>query len=355
MIEKIEGNALDAALFRARSGAPRSYVSGLEGGAAFHRELLALATLLKRLDRQALTRRAPLFGKTFTGLFLNPSLRTRTSFEVGMNRLGGHMVTLSPGADAWAMEFGQGVVMDGGCAEHIIEAAGVLSGYTDLLGMRAFAAMRDFEAEMQDQAIRMLVAHSSAPVISLESAMWHPCQALADALTLKEHFGAKLAGKRFTLTWAKHPRMCGVAVPHSTLTMAARLGMHVTLAHPAGYDLHPDVIASATQLASESGGSLSFSDDIDQACDSADVVYAKAWGAPQDYGHPEMGCARNMNHAHWTVDVQKLGGAQFMHCLPIRRNVVATDGVLDGAQSLVQTQANNRLWAQMALLLAMMP
>lgn len=344
------------ALLAASSHAPNHYISGLEGGPKFLQVVLELARVLK--TEPDLFKQQSLSGKVLTGLFMNPSLRTRTSFEVGMNRLGGHMVVLEPGANAWAIEYAKGAVMDQGCAEHIIEAAGVLSGYSDVLALRAFSAMKDFSAEMQDMPIKALAAHASVPVISMESAMWHPCQALADALTLYEqyaHTPQGPAGKNLTLTWAKHPRMCGVAVPHSTLLMATRLGMNVTLAHPSEYALHPDVMTLAHDMADRTGGSLTLSEDMQDACNGADVIYAKAWGAPCDYGHRERGEARNMSHTAWRVDGSILQDANFMHCLPVRRNVVVTDEVLDGAQSLVQQQANNRLWAQMALLLAMTP
>ncbi len=338
-------------LQQAQTFAPKHYISGLEGGADYLQALLGLVQDLK--TNAATLRETPLLPRRImTALFLNPSLRTRTSMEAAMHKLGGHMVALSPGTGSWGLEFSQGATMDGPFAEHIIEAAGALSSYSDILGMRAFASMQDFAKDMADQPIKELAKHAQVPVISLESAMWHPCQALADAVTLSEHLG-KVKGKKFTLAWAKHPKMCGVAVPHSALVTAARLGMHVTLAHPEHYDLHPEVVGTARQLAHASGGSLHCTDKLDEACHDADVIYAKAWGAPCDYGDPETGNARNMSHHDWTIDETHLGQAAFMHCLPIRRNVVATDAVLDGTQSLVQPQAGNRLWAQMALVLSM--
>lgn len=347
-----------SALLAASSHAPRHYISGLEGGPEFFEAVLTLASALKE-NTHELGYLKPLAGKVLTALFMNPSLRTRTSFEVGMQRLGGHMVVLEPGSGSWAIEYTRGAIMDQGCAEHIIEAAGVLSGYGDILALRAFSAMQSFDEEMKDVPIRALAEHASVPVISLESAMWHPCQALADALTLREHLTAPgeatLKNKKFTLTWAKHPRMCGVAVPNSTLLMATRLGLDVTLAHPEGYALQPEVMQMARDQAARTGGSLTVSHDMDEACQEADVIYAKAWGAPCDYGHIARGQERNMSHTSWRVDEQKLDRARFMHCLPVRRNVVVTDGVLDGPNAIVQQQANNRLWAQMALLLAMTP
>ncbi len=340
-----------SALQAASSLAPDHYISGMEGGDEFLEAVLCLASALKA-EVDELTGSEPLAGKILTALFMNPSLRTRTSFEVGMRRLGGHMIVLEPGSSSWALEYARGAIMDQGCAEHIIEAAGVLSGYSDVIALRAFSAMQDFDEEMKDVPIRSLAAHASVPVISLESAMWHPCQALADALTLRELSTQK---KSLTLTWTTHPRMCGVAVPHSTLLMATRLGLDVTLAHPEGYALHADVMEMARAQSERTGGSLTLSHDMDDACQGADLIYAKAWGAPCDYGDVVRGQERNASHSQWRVDEEKLGDAHFMHCLPVRRNVVVTDAVLDGPRSLVQQQANNRLWAQMALLLAMTP
>ncbi|MEL6177658.1 MAG: N-acetylornithine carbamoyltransferase [Myxococcota bacterium] len=332
------------------------YISGLEGGAELLQELIRLALDIKaNPDRYVQAR--PLEGKVFTALFLNPSLRTRTSFEAAMARLGGHMVALTPGSSSWNLEFDTGVVMDGGAAEHIIEAAGVLSSYSDAIGMRAFAPMQDFMSDMDDAPIHQLAHHAAVPVLSLESACYHPCQGLADAMTLTELFEGTPQGQPFTLTWTRHPKMCGVAVPHSAMLAAARLGMNVTVAHPQGYELHPDVVAQARTLAQVQGGSLRFTHDMHEGCRGARVIYAKAWGAPDDYGNPAAGAARNASHPDWTVreDHMALGhNPWFMHCLPVRRNVVVADGVLDSERSVVQQQAANRMWGQMALLLKAM-
>jgi N-acetylornithine carbamoyltransferase len=281
--------------------------------------------------------------------------------ESAMAKLGGHMIALQPGAGSWGMSFGElDEVMDGAQAEHIKEAAGVLSSYADAIALRAFSDQVDFGLEMQDLAMWSLVEHASKPVISLESACFHPCQALADALTLTEQLGGSPRGKKFVLSWAPHPKLCGVAVPHSALLTAARLGMDVTLAVPEeAYMLAPAVLEKASQLAQASGGSLQVSDDPGAAAKGAQVIYAKAWGAPQDWGHPlEQGVARNQRHAGWMVDAQRMEaaapGAGFMHCLPVRRNVVVSSEVLDSSASWVQQQAANRLWAQQALLLQML-
>ncbi len=343
---------------RTPQSAPQRYVTGFEGGEPFFHDLLSLAAAIKARPG-AFYRRRPLAGKVLAALFFNPSLRTRTSMESAMVRLGGHMIAQNqtPGGGSWAIESRPGVVMDGSSAEHIIEAAGALSSYADAIGIRVFAGMSNFNADMQDSPIRTLAAHSSVPLISLESAVYHPCQALADALTLQEILGGSPAGKRFTLSWATHPRMCGVAVPHSALLTAARLGMHVTVANPPGYDLHRPVLDDAATLATANGGSLSFTHDQAAACADSHVIYAKAWASPLDYGKPKAAAARNQSYGDWTLDSHHLASgdhARFMHCMPIRRNVVATDAVLDSPASVVQRQAANRMWAQMALLLKML-
>lgn len=340
----------------ANQGAPRRYITGFEGGESFFHELLSLASAIKARPG-AFYRRRPLAGKVLAALFFNPSLRTRTSMESAMVRLGGHMIAQNPGGGSWAIESRPGVVMDGPCPEHIIEAAGALSSYADAIGVRVFAGMSDFAEDMLDAPIQTLAAHTSVPLISLESAVYHPCQALADALTLQEIFGGDPAGERFTLSWATHPKMCGVAVPHSALLTAARLGMHVTVANPPGYDLHQPVLDEAAALAEAGGGSLTTSRDQASACAGAKVIYAKAWGSPLDYGDAAAGSARNRMYGDWTIGAEHLASGddpRFMHCLPVRRNVVVTDAVLDSSASVVQAQAANRMWAQMALLLKML-
>lgn len=329
-----------------------NYITGLEGG---QRGLMSLIDLAMDIKHNALAyqKARPLEGKVFAALFLNPSLRTRTSFESGLAQLGGHMLTLSPGAGAWNLEFEKGKVMSGDSAEHIVEAAGVLSSYADCIGLRAFAPMQDFAEEMCDEPIQQLAKHASVPVVSLESSCYHPCQALADAMTLMELFNGEPAKKRFTLTWATHPKMCGVAVPHSALLTAARLGMKVTVAHPPGYALHDAVLSQAATFAQQTGGSLEITDNMTSACRETNVIYAKAWGSPLDYGNVAAGIERNASYGDWTVGTEHLSAGKnpsFMHCLPIRRNVVASDQVLDSSNSVVLQQAENRMWAQMALL-----
>ena len=332
------------------------YLTGLEGGQPRFMELIDSARRLKR-EIATTARKQPLAGRTVLAVFANPSLRTRTSLEAGIQRLGGHMITLTPGAGSWAIEWRPGVVMDGDAAEHVIEAAGVLSSYGHAIGLRAFGAQQDHAEDMLDRPVTSMATHATVPVINLESACYHPCQGLADAMTLDELFRGAARGQRFTLAWAWHPKTLGMAVPHSAMLSAARLGMHVTVAHPEGYDLHAPVVDEARKLAFAARGSLAVTQDLRAACRGAQVIYAKAWGAAGDYGDPAAGAARNAAHRDWTVSGEHMAlgrDARFMHCLPVRRNVVVTDDVLDSPASVVQQQAANRMWTQMALLLRLL-
>ena len=332
------------------------YISGLEGGEELFKLLMDLAFNIKQ-NPQHYYDQAPLKGKVVSALFLNPSLRTRTSMESALFRLGGHLNVLQVGGGSgtWGMEFETGVKMSGDKAEHIIEAAGVLSSYSDALAMRSFSAMTHFQSDMEDQAIQSLAQYASVPLLSLESACYHPCQGLADALTLKEYLGNP-KGKQFTLAWAPHPKMCGVAVPHSALLAASRLGMNVKVVHPPGYELDTKVLNMAQKITQAQGGDLAVSNDLSSACKNADVVYAKAWGSHLDYGHSQRGGERNQKFQDWTLSSRYFDhkSQAFMHCLPVRRGVVVEDEILDSPASLVQTQAAFRLWGQMAILMKLL-
>lgn len=337
----------------ARVPAIKRYITGLESGEDTNLALLRLAHFVKANAAEVFAQK-PLAGKIFAAVFLSPSLRTRASFEAAMVRLGGHMTTLTPGAGSWGIEF-EDIVMNGANAEHIIEAAGVLSSYCDALGMRAFASMNSFDEDMLDKPINALSKYATVPVISLESGVYHPCQSLTDMMTLHELLGGHTQGEPFTLTWAPHPKLCGTPVPHSALLAACRLGMDVRLAHPPNYALHSPVVEKARTLTEAAGGQLTITHDQDAALKNSRIVYAKAWGSRLDYGAAASAGQRNMQHADWTVSAQKMSltrDARFMHCLPVRRGVVVNADVLDSRASAVQQQAANRMWAQMALLLA---
>jgi len=295
-------------------------------------------------------------GKSIALLFLNPSLRTRTSFQLGMQQLGGIAVVLQPGKDAWGVEFEPGVVMDGEAEEHIAEVAGVLSRYVDLIGLRAFPGFQDWQTDRQDPVIRALARHASVPVINMETIV-HPCQELALMHTLQEHLG-DVAGRRMVLTWTWHPRPLNTAVANSPLMIATRFGMEVTLLCPEeAYLLDPQFMDAARDNAAASGGSLEVSHDITAAYRGAEVVYAKSWGALPYYGRPADEWELRRNYRHFIVDEAKMAltdGAVFSHCLPLRRNVKATDAVMDADYCLALDEAENRLHVQKALMMRLL-
>jgi N-acetylornithine carbamoyltransferase len=302
------------------------------------RVLLDLAARLKTRDFGR-----PLTGKSAALVFLNPSLRTRTSFEVAMARLGGHAVVLSPGSDAWKLEAEEGVVMDGGAAEHVKEAAGVLASMCDLIGVRAFPEMQSFAEDRQEKIHRAFARHSPVPVVNMESALSHPLQALADLLTLREKLGT-LAGRKLLVTFAYHPKPLPIAVPRSALLAAAAAGMDVTLARPAGFELPEEDLEGVTVI-----------DDPEEGYSGAHAVYAKSWASPAFYGRFEEEAPLREAARDWRVTVERMQrtapDAPFLHCLPVRRNVVVDDAVLDGPRSAVIPQAENRLWTTMAVVL----
>ena len=286
-------------------------------------------------------------------LFFNPSLRTRTSMELAGAQLGAHVTTLDVGKGTWGFAWEDGVVMDGEAAEHIREAVGVLSRYYDALGVRVFATGTDYEQDREDTLLHTFARSASVPVVSLESAFYHPCQALGDAATLTTHFDGEVAGRRFALTWAYHPRALPMAVPNSALLTAARLGMEVTLARPEGFALDPHVMDLARTYAAERGTEIRETDDPDAAYPNAGVVYAKAWGGALRYDDPEGERALREQHRGWRVTPERMArtdNAAFMHCLPVRRNVVVDDAVLDGPDAIHLLQAEFRLHAQKAIL-----
>jgi N-acetylornithine carbamoyltransferase len=316
-------------------------------------DLLDLAARLKRGEATG-----TLAGKVLAMIFFDPSLRTRTSFEVAMLTHGGHAVCLEPGKGAWAIETRPGVVMDGDTVEHLVEAARVLGRYAQALGVRSFPKAATWEEARRDEVIRGFARHAEVPLINRESARRHPCQGLADALTLREKLG-ETQGKRIVLTWAWHPKALPTAVPASAAINAARLGMEVVIAHPPGYELDPDDLAAARVVAGRNGGTVQVMDDIDEAIAGADAVYAKSWGSLAQFGNPASEAALRAPYRSWRVDEARMrstrkGAGIFMHCLPVRRNVIVTDGVLDGSWSAVVDEAENRLHVQRALLLELL-
>ena len=312
-------------------------------------EILALvetAIKVKKIPPQD----KPLAGKSLAFCFMNPSLRTQVSFEVATVQLGGHAVVLSLGKDTWQVESEDGVVMDGAAAEHLREAVPVLSRYCQALALRSFPSGKTWEEDKSEPYLTAFKKHATVPVINLESATGHPCQALADLMTIRERMNPK--GKNFLLAWAPHIKSLPMAVPNSAVEIAALAGMNVTIARPPGFDLAPEVMRRVEASCAARGGKLRVTDDASAAYDGAHVVYAKSWGSISRYGEPLPTDAAF--RAKWMVTPEKMArgdAALFMHCLPVRRNLVVRDEVLDGPQSVVIDQAENRLHTAKAVLL----
>ena len=291
-------------------------------------------------------------GRSIALVFFNASLRTRASMQVGIFELGGNAVVLEPGGTSWTLEHHDGVVMDGDKTEHVAEFVRVLGRYCSAIGVRTFAALKDWEEERQDPVLTAFARYSNVPIINLESAMYHPCQALADMMTIREKLGS--GGKKVLLTWAWHPKPLPMAVPNSFTLAATQMGHDLVIAHPPGYDLDEQVLSQAKKHAAEAGGSIKISNDIHASFEGTQVVYAKSWGASQFYGANEKDVAERAQYRrHWIVDEQKMArtiNGIFMHCLPVRRNVIVTDGVIDSPASVVIDEAENRLHVQKAVL-----
>ena len=308
------------------------------------------------LEQAAAFKRSPrgqqLAGKSVALLFFNPSMRTRTSFELGAFHLGGHAIVLSPGKDAWPIEFRPGVVMDGEAEEHIAEVARVLSRYVDLIAVRAFPKFQDWSVDREDAVIKAFAQHATVPVINMET-ITHPCQELAHALALKERFG-DLTGRKYVLTWTYHPKPLNTAVANSALLIATKMGMDVTLLCPTpDYVLDERYMAFGAQNAKENGGSLTVSHNIEEAYRGADVVYAKSWGALPFFGRWENEKPIRDAHKHFIVDEAKMAltnNGVFSHCLPLRRNIKATDAVMDSPACIAIDEAENRLHVQKAVM-----
>lgn len=290
-------------------------------------------------------------GRSLAMVFFDPSLRTRAAFAIAFSTLGGTVVDMVAGRDLWSLEFREGAAMDGEAEEHVRDAAAVLSQYADAIGIRALARQRDWAVERRDMVIVSFQKHADVPIFNMESVLDHPCQAWADAMTLVEAFG-DVRGKRLALTWTHHPRAKPLAVPHGIATMATKLGMDVSIAHPEAFPLDPGVRAQIEHAAGVGGGRLSFVHDMDEGLANADVVYAAPWGSINLHAEPQAEAASRARHADWRIDgnrMAKTNNAHFLHAMPIRRNVEATDAVVDAPRSLVMTQAANRLHLQRAL------
>lgn len=273
-------------------------------------------------------------NKTLGLLFFNPSLRTRLSTQKASLNVGMHCIVMNLNTEGWSLEFEDGTLMDGNKAEHIKEAAQVISQYCDVIGIRSFPTLTDKEKDEEEQVINAFVKYSTIPVISLEGATEHPLQAVADALTIQEY--KKKTKPKVVLTWAPHPKALPHAVPNSFVKIMKLSEYDLVIAHPEGYELNPEITKGAT-----------ITNNQDEAFKNADFIYAKNWSSYNDYGKILS------NDTNWTVTSEKMAltnNAKFMHCLPVRRNMIVTDEVLDSENSIVIPQANNRTFATQAIL-----
>ena len=312
-------------------------------------EVLSLLELARRLEKHpephALT------GKMLGLVFFNPSLRTLASMQVAMARLGGNSFVINPGQGSWQLETRTGVTMDGAAAEHVREGIPVLASYCDALGIRAFAEGKDLAADLAETNFHAMAALTDKPLINLESAVNHPCQALADWKTLDDL--AVPRGGRFVLSWAYHPRALPLAVPAAAVHMAALRGMEVIVLRPEGFALPAPLMQRARRAAAASGGSVRETSERAEALSGAQVLYVKEWGATEGYGDAAEDARLRRQLSDWCVRPEWFAHApdcRLMHCLPVRRNTAIADAVLDGAHSVVQREAYNRLPAQMAVL-----
>ncbi len=272
--------------------------------------------------------------KTLGLLFFNPSLRTRLSTQKAARLLGMDVMVMNFSNEAWAIEYEDATIMEGLRSEHVKEAAQVVSQYCDVVGIRAFATLTDKEKDESEQVLQKFIEYASVPILNMESATAHPLQALADALTLTEHDLPKKP--KVVLTWAPHPKALPHAVGNSFTRMMQHLDADFVITNPEGYDLDPRITKDIPIIHNQN-----------EALKNADIVYAKNWSSYESYGR----ILRTDNE--WMLTPEKMAltnNAKFMHCLPIRRNVVVADGVLDHPNSIVIEQANNRTFAAAAVL-----
>lgn len=270
-------------------------------------------------------------GKTLCLLFFNNSLRTRLSTQKAAMNLGMEVMVMNFGSEGWALEYEDGTVMNQGTSEHIKEAARVVSQFCDIVAIRAFASLSNKEKDEAELVLNGFKKYASIPIVNMESSIAHPLQALADAITLDEQ--KSKPKPKIVLSWAPHPKALPHAVANSFVEMMQLQGADFLITHPEGYELNPEITK---------GVSIEY--DQNKALENADFVYVKNWSSYSDYGkvlHKD---------SNWMMTSEKLGKARFMHCLPVRRNVVVEDSVLDGEQSVVIEQANNRTFAAQLVL-----
>ena len=265
-------------------------------------------------------------NKTLGLLFFNSSLRTRLSTQKAALNLGMDPIVMNVSGDAWGIEFGDGTIMNGNTAEHIKEAAAVVSQYCDIIAVRAFPTLPDKEKDNSEHVLNSFKEFASVPIVNMESATGHPLQGLTDAITISEH--AKVKKPKVVLSWAPHIKALPHAVANSFTQAMQKMDVEFVIANPEGYDLNPEISGNTTIYHNQ-----------EEAFKDADFVYTKNWSSYEDYGKVLK------TDSDWMITKEKLGHAKFMHCLPVRRNVVVEDAVLDSDQSLVIEQANNRTFA----------
>lgn len=267
--------------------------------------------------------------KTMLLIFFNSSLRTRLSTQRAAMNLGMNVIVLDVNQGAWKLETERGVVMDGDKSEHILEAIPVMGSYCDIIGVRSFAGLTDKSADYSENILSQFIKYSGKPVVSMEAATGHPLQAFADIITIEEH--KKCARPKVVMTWAPHPKALPQAVPNSFAQWSAAAGYDVTVVQPHGYELSPEFTK---------GCKIEYNQD--KALEGADFVYAKNWSVFDDANYGKVIC-KDMD---WTVSEKKMAltnNAFFMHCLPVRRNMIVTDAVIESPQSIVIPEAANRV------------
>ena len=267
-------------------------------------------------------------------LFFNPSLRTRLSTQKAAMNLGFKSIVMNFKDDGWQLEFDENIIMSGKKAEHIKDAAKVISQYCDILGIRAFAELKDKKNDNSDKIINSFVKYASIPILNLESSVAHPLQALADAATINENKNSNKP--KIVLSWAPHPKSLPHAVANSFINMCKINNYDLTITNPKGYNLNKKITEG-----------IQIINDQELAFKNADFIYAKNWSSYDQYGKVLL------NDDSWIINEHKMrltNNAFFMHCLPVRRNVVVTDSVLDSNKSLVIQQANNRTYATQTIL-----
>ncbi len=312
--------------------------------------------LQQMIDRARAFRSSPegdaLRGKSVALLFFNPSLRTRSSFDIGVHQLGGHAIVLDAQGQTWPLEFEEGAVMDGGPEEHVKEAARVLSRYVDLIAIRCFPKFVDWSAEREDPLISAYARYATVPVINMETIV-HPCQELAMMMALQDRIG-DVRGKDFLLTWVPHPKPLNTAVANSALLIASKFGMNVRLLIPDNvYRLDERYMGAAERFCADAGTTFTITTDPEAGYAGADAVYGKSWGALPFFGRWDDEAPFRAKGASFMIDEAKMAltqGGVVSHCLPMRRNVKIADAVVDGPDFLGIEEAENRLHVQKAIM-----